>query len=99
MKEVSKEHNLYPRLRRNGKLSYRHRDMAALKLGRPLEPGETVHHKNGDKEDWHPDNLVVFSSQRAHMLFENYRGREATGIIHLLEVNEVLELLGEWMKE
>ena len=98
MKETSKLHNPYPRLHRNGVLSYRHRDMAAMKLGRPLEPGETVHHVNGDKGDWHPDNIVVFSSHRAHMLYENYELRRRRGVQHLFSIEEVLLMRGEWMR-
>jgi len=93
-----REHNPYPRLRKDGVLSYRHRDMAAMKLGRALEVGETVHHVNGNKEDWHPDNLIVFSSHRAHMLFENYLMRESRGVRHLYALEEWLELHGEWMR-
>ena len=61
---MKRPHNPYPRTKKNGELSYKHRDMAALKLGRRLEPGETVHHVNGDKTDFHPENLIVFSSHR-----------------------------------
>ena len=91
-------HNPYPRTKKNGELSYKHRDMAALKLGRRLEPGETVHHVNGDKTDFHPDNLIVFSSHRAHMLAENYWLRERGGVCHLYSVEEWLRVQGEWMK-
>ncbi len=97
MKQPVKPHNPYPRLRQGGVLSYRHRDMAALKLGRRLEPGETVHHKNGDRADWHPDNLIVFSSHRAHMLFENYEWRRQQGVQQLFSAEEMLQAHGEWM--
>ena len=91
-------HNPYPRTKQNGELSYKHRDMAALKLGRRLEPGETVHHINGDKTDFHPENIIVFSSQRAHMLFENYELRRQRGIDHLFSIEEVLRLSDEWLR-
>lgn len=38
-----------------------YRVIAALMLGRPLECGELVHHKNEDDEDHHPDNLKVWA--------------------------------------
>ena len=97
MKQASNEHNPYPRVRRNGKLTYRHRDMAALKLGRALKSGETVHHKNGDKEDWHPENIIVFSSHRAHMLYENYQHRKEQGINHVFSIEEIFSMRGEWL--
>jgi HNH endonuclease len=41
-----------------------HRLVAASVLNRDLEPGEVVHHLNGDKTDNnHPENLRVLPSQ------------------------------------
>lgn len=43
-----------------------HRIQAALKLGRPLWPGEVVHHINRNKQDNRWANLHVFRNQAAH---------------------------------
>lgn len=45
---------------------YEHIVAAEMCLGRPLEPGEIVHHDDGDKTNSHYSNLVVFPSQGAH---------------------------------
>jgi len=37
------------------------------KIGRPLQPEEIVHHKDGDKENDHPDNLELFASNSEHV--------------------------------
>lgn len=90
-------HNPYRRRRDKRGLYYEHRAVGEMKLECKLQAGEVVHH-HGDKHDNHPDNIAVLSSQRAHMLYENYRAREATGVIHLLGIEEVLRLNGEWVK-
>ena len=43
-----------------------HRYVAGRKLGRPLKPGEVVHHKNEDKTDNRRSNLQVCKSQEQH---------------------------------
>ena len=71
---------------------YEHRAVAAWRLGRPLRPGEIVHHLDGDPTNNHPDNLVVVPSQRLHALLEHYRRREAAGVQHLFSLEELLGL-------
>lgn len=43
-----------------------HRVVAAEVLGRPLRPGEVVHHEDRDKTNNDPANLIVFASQAWH---------------------------------
>ena len=43
-----------------------HRVVAELMLGRPLRPGEVVHHKDGNKRNNRMENLEVLPSQAAH---------------------------------
>jgi hypothetical protein len=90
-------HNPYVRLwnPETRETFYEHRAVAEQKLGRKLEPGEVVHHENSVKTDNRPDNIGVFSSQRAHKLYENYQLREQQGKLHLFSVEEILEAEGE----
>ena len=97
----AKKGNRYPRTNRKDpatgryRTTYRHRDMASLVLGRPLKPGEVVHHENDDKSDWHPDNLRVFSSNGAHSRYHHYLKREASGVGHLFSLEAWLAAHGE----
>lgn len=43
-----------------------HRVVAEKILGRKLRKGEVVHHVDGNYRNNHPDNLMVFKSQKEH---------------------------------
>lgn len=43
-----------------------HRVVAEIMLGRPLAPGEVVHHIDGDYRNNNPENLMIFPSQTEH---------------------------------
>lgn len=91
-------HNPYTRLwdADTGETYYEHRRVAEQKLGRPLKDGETIHHEDGNKKNNSKNNVFIFSSQTAHMLYENYYLRERAGVKHLFTIEEWLELHGHW---
>ena len=43
-----------------------HRVIVEQILGRPLAPGEVVHHIDGNKQNNNPDNLMVLQNQALH---------------------------------
>ncbi len=65
--------------RRTGENYYEHHPLTALKLGRPLPPGEIDHHRNRHRNDNHPDNLKVLPNQGIHTLLHPLANREARG--------------------
>jgi hypothetical protein len=54
---------------------YTHRRVAEIKLGRPLRPGEVIHHRDGNKRNNAPDNIRVYVSHSEHMKDEARNGR------------------------
>ena len=84
----------YPQRRdpKTGQTFYVHRAVAEWHLGRKLELGEVVHHKNEIKSDDHPLNLRVFRSQAEHMRYHHYLRRQTRGVQHLFDLETWLEL-------
>lgn len=46
---------------------HEHRVVAERMLGRKLNPGEIVHHIDGDKRNNDPENLIVMKNQSEHL--------------------------------
>ena len=55
---------------------YLHRVIAEQTIGRKLRPGELVHHRDGDKTNNSPENLVVCSSATVHAKYHLRSGRQ-----------------------
>lgn len=62
-----------------GQTGLRHRRVAQEMLGRPLLPGEVVHHRDGNSLNNQPENLLVLPSQRHHAHLEFRLRRERSG--------------------
>jgi hypothetical protein len=62
----------YRMFSRNGKKLAEHRYVMEQTLGRPLRSDEHVHHRNGDKLDNRPKNLMVLSNAEHKLLHYRY---------------------------
>jgi hypothetical protein len=51
----------HPRAKTGGKYVFEHILVAEEMLGRPLYPNETVHHRNGVRDDNRPENLEIWT--------------------------------------
>ena len=51
-----------------------HRLVAESVIGRPLTPGEVVHHIDGNKRNNNPEDLMVFASQAEHAAWHAAHG-------------------------
>lgn len=60
---------------------YEHRLVMSEAIGRALEPGEQVHHRNGDKTDNRPENLELTASRADHTVRHRtkHTGRRTPG--------------------
>ena len=68
------------RCKKTGRLLLVHRQVAAEMLGRPLLPGEIVHHRDGDSANNDPSNLIVLPSQSYHAHMEYHLRLEKRGM-------------------
>jgi hypothetical protein len=67
----------YYAVRRNGRVRLKHHLVVAQKLGRKLERGERVHHKNGNTLDNRPENLELFHWREGAVYAATTNGRWA----------------------
>lgn len=81
----------HPKAMSNGCV-YEHILVAEKILGRELADGECVHHKDENKKNNNPDNLMIFRTLRDHTAY--HRGAEA--VLMSDGVYEVLNFVGRY---
>lgn len=73
-------------IKRGGR--HEHRVVAEQKLGRPLLPGETVHHRDENKRNNAPDNLEVMATRADHTRLHN-TGKKHRHVTHCKRGHEL----------
>jgi hypothetical protein len=73
-------HPEHPLADPNGRI-YEHRGIVENIIGRHLHSRESVHHINKNKLDNRPGNLMAFTSERMHQLFEKGHAIDEANII------------------
>ena len=63
----------YISVKHNGEWVLEYRLVMEQHLGRKLQAGEEIHHKNQDKTDNRSENLELFAGHSAHLLAFNHR--------------------------
>lgn len=66
----------HPRHNRDGYI-YQHIEVAELKLGRFLKPEEVVHHRDKNRMNNDPNNLLIFISKSDHTSFHRHNCDES----------------------
>lgn len=68
----------YRYIRVGGRKVFEHRHVMEQHIGRPLDPTEVVHHKDGDRLNNSIENLELLPSQSAHTEYQRIRFADAT---------------------
>lgn len=66
----------HPRCNADGYI-YEHTEIAEKKIGRFLKPDEVVHHKDKNRGNNMPDNLIIFHSKADHTSFHRHNCDES----------------------
>ena len=70
-----------------------YRKIMEQKIGRKLRPNEIVHHKDGNNENNHPNNLQLITSIRNHNKIPKKNRRiSKEQVYQLLEQSKILEI-------